>query len=74
MRRGIFKKIFKIFLVVFSSAFTLALILLAYFNFPVKNVDEKAQIGVTFSSRYATEVAASVAAPERTVPADAGRC
>jgi hypothetical protein len=51
-----FKKIFKIFLVVLSSLFVLAIILLVYFNFPVKNVNEKAELGVTFSSRYAEEI------------------
>lgn len=51
-----FKKILKIFLVILASATTLAILLLVYFNLPVKNVEKKAGIGVTFSSRYATDI------------------
>lgn len=50
------KKIFKILLVGFSLIFVLVLILLAYFNLPVKNIDKKVGIGVTFSSRYAKDI------------------
>ena len=51
-----FKKIFKVFLIVLASVTTLAIILLAYFNFPVENMEKKAGIGVTFSSRYAKDI------------------
>jgi hypothetical protein len=50
------KKIFKIFLVVLSSAITVAILLLVYFNLPVKNVETKAELGVTFSARYAKDI------------------
>ncbi|MFH0969248.1 MAG: beta-galactosidase [Patescibacteria group bacterium] len=52
----IFKKIFKTLLVIFSSLCVLAVILLAYFNLPVKNNENKAKLGVTFSSRYAQDI------------------
>ncbi len=51
-----FKKILKILLIIFSSLCALAIILLAYFNFPVKKVDTKAGLGVTFSSRYSKDI------------------
>jgi len=50
------KKIFKILLVSFSSIFVLVLILLAYFNLPVKNINKSVGIGATFSLRYAQDI------------------
>lgn len=50
------KKIFKISLVIFSSLTVLAIILLIYFNLPVKNIEKKVNIGVTFSNRYAQDI------------------
>ena len=50
------KKILKTILVAFSSICVLAILLLVYFNLPVKNVEKKAGIGVTFSSRYARDI------------------
>lgn len=51
-----FKKILKIFLLIISSVSTLAILLLVYFNLPVKNVESKAELGVTFSARYAQDI------------------
>lgn len=51
-----FKKILKTFLLIISSVSTLAILLLVYFNFPVKNVESKAELGVTFSARYAQDI------------------
>ncbi len=51
-----FKKIFKFLLVAFSSLCVLAIILLICFNLPVKKTEEKAEMGVTFSSRYARDI------------------
>jgi len=55
-KNGMFKKILKIVLYVFISLLVLAGLLLAYFNLPVKNVKNKVDIGVTFSSRYAEDI------------------
>jgi hypothetical protein len=50
------KKILKITLVIFSSLSVLAIIFLIYFNLPVKDVESKANLGVTFSNRYARDI------------------
>lgn len=51
-----FKKILKTFIVTFALATTLVIILLVYSNLPVKDVDEKRRLGVTFSLRYAMDI------------------
>lgn len=50
------KKILKIFLYVISGIFLLAVFVLTVINFPVKNKIKRADLGVTFSSRYASDI------------------
>ena len=52
----IFKRILKIIAWIFLSIIVLALLLLAYFNFPVEKMNNDAQLGVTFSYRYAQDI------------------
>jgi hypothetical protein len=52
----VFKKIFKTFCLVLASLSTLVILLLVYFNLPVKNVEKKVDMGVTFSNRYAKDI------------------
>lgn len=40
----------------FSSVLGLAILILIYFNFPVFSQNQKAELGVTFSSRYAEDI------------------
>jgi len=50
------KKIIKIFSAVFLGALALMILLLAYFNIPVTSENSAAELGVTFSSRYASDI------------------
>lgn len=50
------KKILKIFLGAFLIVVLLAVFILSVLNFPVKNKFERVDLGVTFSSRYATDI------------------
>jgi len=50
------KKILKIISRVVLMVAILIVILFVYFNVPVKNQNDKAQLGVTFSSRYAQDI------------------
>ena len=50
------KKIFKIIGWLILILAILIVILFIYFNIPVKNQNDKAQLGVTFSSRYAEDI------------------
>ncbi len=52
----IFKKILKIIAWIFLSIIVLITILFAYFNFPIKKMNNDAQLGVTFSYRYARDI------------------
>jgi hypothetical protein len=51
-----FKKIGKILLWIVGIVFILALVLLIYFNIPVSQERSDAQLGVTFSARYASDI------------------
>ncbi len=50
------KKFFKIFLWLGLACLAVIILLLAYFNFPIKKGSEKVELGVTFSSRYAQDI------------------
>ncbi len=50
------KKILKIILFAFALIVLIALILLIYFNFPVKTPDKNFELGVTFSNIYAQSI------------------
>lgn len=50
------KKILKFFLYVISGIFLLAVFIMTVINFPVKNKIERADLGVTFSSRYSSDI------------------
>ena len=50
------KKVFKIIGYVFGAVLAIVLLFFIYINLPVAASKEKAQIGVTFSSRYAQDI------------------
>ncbi len=52
----ILKKIIKYFLWSVLVVFLLGVTILAYFNLPVKNENKEASLGVTFSSRYSSDI------------------
>ena len=54
--KNIFKKIGKIFLWVIGVILALTVILFIYFNIPVAKENSDAQLGVTFSARYAGDI------------------
>lgn len=56
MIKKIAKIFFKTLLVVVSLVVSLAIGLLIYFNLPAGAANDQAQLGVTFSSRYATDI------------------
>jgi hypothetical protein len=50
------KKILKVIGWILLTLVIIILLLLAYFNFPIKKSNEKVELGVTFSSRYAQDI------------------
>ena len=53
---GIFKKILKIIGIIIFIAVSVPIIALGYFNLPVKNANDGAKLGMTFSSKYAASI------------------
>ncbi|MFA5777740.1 MAG: hypothetical protein WC906_04845 [Parcubacteria group bacterium] len=51
-----FKKIFKASCLILSVSTVIVILFLVYFNLPVKNVESKVDMGVTFSNRYAKDI------------------
>jgi hypothetical protein len=56
MFKKILKKIGQGFLWLLVVCLALVILLLAYFNFPIKKSSDKVALGVTFSSRYAQDI------------------
>ncbi|HLN19336.1 MAG TPA: hypothetical protein VK255_04165, partial [Patescibacteria group bacterium] len=50
------KKIFKMIKWTLGITFCLIVLLLIYFNIPVSSVNKNAELGVTFSSKYASDI------------------
>jgi len=51
-----FEKMIKFFAVFVLGFLWLAVLLLAYFNFPVKKTNNPIELGITFSSRYSQDI------------------
>jgi hypothetical protein len=51
-----FKKILKKIVYFLTAIFVLAIVLLIYFNWPVRDVKDKAELGVTFSYKYSRDI------------------